>query len=115
MCYLSDAKGQHVALADAHEGMGAGLQRGTQPSGTHHGNGGLMEQVGTTGGYGYGVGAHLARIPLFSPSAGGALDQAVEDVDPPFGSRASLHEDFIGKQLRQGRKRGETWGGGRLG
>ena len=35
---VSDAKGQGVALADAHAGMmGAGLLRGTQPSGTHDG------------------------------------------------------------------------------
>ena len=56
-----------------------------------------------------------SRIRLFSRSAGRALDQPVDDFDPPFGSRTSLHEDCIGKQLRQGRKRGETWGRGRLG
>jgi hypothetical protein len=79
-----DAKGQHVALADAHphEGMRAGLQRGTQPSGTHHWNGGLMEQVGTTGGYGYGVGAHLENT-LSRALAGGALDQPVDDLTRP--------------------------------
>ena len=32
---LSDAKGQDVTLADAHAGMGVGLLRGAQPSGTH--------------------------------------------------------------------------------
>ena len=79
-----------MALTDAHAGMRAGLQRGTQPSGTHDGTGGLREQGGTTGGYGYGVGAHLEKPP-FSRSAGGALDEAVEDFDPPFGSRTSLH------------------------
>ena len=42
-CALSDAKGQDVALADAQAGMRAGLQRGTQPSGTHHGTAGLRE------------------------------------------------------------------------
>ena len=73
-------------VADAHAGMRAGLHCRMQPKGTHDGTGGLREQGGTTGGYRYGVGAHL-KNPPFSRSAGGALDQAVEDVDPPFGSR----------------------------
>ena len=57
------------------------------------------------------MGAHLEN-PLSRALAGGALDQPVDDFDPPFGSRTSLHKDCIGKQLRQGRKRGETWGRG---
>ena len=42
-CALSGAKGQDVALTDAHAGMRASLKRGTQPSGTHDGTDGFRE------------------------------------------------------------------------
>ena len=77
-----------MALEDAHAGLREGLDCGTQPDGTLNETDRERGQGGGAGRNGF-DGWLTSRKWTFLRLEGGVLDQAVEDIDPPFSYRSS--------------------------